>query len=217
MPVMIGIADDHQIVRQGLRALLEAEPDFHIVGEAGDGLAAITLAEQNRPDVLLLDLMLPGPNGLEVTRQICHRIPQTRVVILSMHSSDSYVAEALQNGARGYVLKQAESGILIRAIREVMWGRCFLSPPLSEQSIAEYLRNVSDTGLDPYETLTTREREVLYFAAESLTSAEIGSRLFISPRTVETHKARLMQKLGLTSQTEVILYAIRKGIVSIEQ
>jgi DNA-binding NarL/FixJ family response regulator len=210
----IVLADDHHVVRQGLRALLESEPDFRLVGEAGDGLEAVRIVERLQPQILVVDLMMPGLNGLEVTRQVSQRT-RTRVVILSMHSSDAYVLEALKNGACGYVLKDSQSADLLHAIREVAAGRRYLSEPLSERAIENYSRKLGASPADSYDTLTSREREVLQLAAEGCTNNEIASRLFISPRTAETHRANLMRKLGLQNQSELIRYAVRRGIVSL--
>jgi DNA-binding NarL/FixJ family response regulator len=209
----IVLADDHPIVRQGLRTVLEAEPDLTIVGEAADGLETVELAVRLRPQVLILDLMLPGLSGLEVTRQVHQRSPQTRVVILSMHANEAYVLEALRNGAAAYVLKEAGAAELVQAVREVTAGRRYLSPPLSERAIEAYVEKAAAIPLDQSETLTTREREVLHLAAEGHSNPEIAARLGISPRTAETHRANLMRKLGLHSQTELIRYAMRRGIL----
>lgn len=209
----IVLADDHQVVREGLRALLEAEPDFSVVGEAAEGLEAASLVERLKPHVLVVDLMMPGLSGLEVTRQVRQRSPQTHVVILSMYSTESYVLEALRNGAAGYVIKSSSAADLVSAVREVVAGRRYLSPPLSERAINAYVKKAEATTLDPYETLTTREREILHLVAEGYTSAEIGDRLSISPRTVETHRANLMRKLGLETQTDLIRYALHRGII----
>jgi DNA-binding NarL/FixJ family response regulator len=209
----IVLADDHVVVRQGLRALLEAEPDFAIVAEAADGLEVADLVERLKADVLVLDLMLPGLNGLEVTRQVQQRWPQTRIVILSMYANEAYVLEALRNGAAAYVLKEASAADLVRAIREVMAGRRYLSPPLSESAIELYVQKAKAAPRDAYEALTTREREVLQLAAEGQSNPEIADRLGISARTVETHRANLMHKLDLRSQTDLVRYALRRGIL----
>ena len=215
--IRILLADDHQIVREGFRALLEAQPDFEIVAETGDGLEAVRLAEHQKPHVLVVDLMMPGLNGLEVARQISQRLPRTHVVVLSMHANEAYVLEALKNGACGYVLKDASAAELVRAVREANVGRRYLSPPLSEPAIDNYIQRTRNSdSLDLYDTLTNREREVLQLAAEGHTNAEIAGRLFISPRTVETHRANVMHKLGLRSQTELVRYALRRGIMPIE-
>jgi two-component system, NarL family, response regulator NreC len=210
------LAEDHHVVRQGLRALLQAEPDLTIVGEAGDGLEAVRLVERLEPDVLVLDLILPGLNGLEVTRQVSQRSPRTRVVILSMHAAEAYVLEALRNGAAGYVLKDGSAADLVRAVKEAVAGRHYLSPPLSELAIEAYLQKAREATLDLYETLTTREREVLQLAAEGHSNPEIAERLVISPRTVETHRANLMRKLGLQSQADLIRYALQRRIITLE-
>jgi len=212
----IVLADDHHIVRQGLRVLLEGQPDFQLVGEAGDGLEAVQLTERLKPDVLIIDLMMPSLNGLEATRQVSQRSPHTRVVILSMHANEAYVLEALRNGAAGYVLKDSSAADLVHAVREVVAGRRYLSSPLSERAIAAYIQKASDVTLDPYEMLTNREREVLHLAAEGNTNAEIADQLSISPRTAETHRANLMHKLGLRTHTDLIRYALRRGILPME-
>jgi DNA-binding NarL/FixJ family response regulator len=211
------LADDHPIVRQGLRTLLEAESDFQLVGEAGDGLEAVRLVERWQPNILIVDLMMPGLTGLEVTRQVKQRAPQTRVIILSMHATESYVLEALRNGATGYVLKDSSAADLVQAVREVAAGRRYLSAPLSERAIDTYVQKAEAAALDVYDLLTTREREVLKLAAEGHTNAEIAERLFISPRTAETHRANLMRKLGLQNQTDLIRYALRRGILPMDE
>ncbi len=212
----IVLADDHHIVRQGLRVLLEGQPDFQLVGEAGDGLEAVQLTERLKPDVLIIDLMMPSLNGLEAARQVSQRSPHTRVVVLSMHANEAYVLEALRNGAAGYVLKDSSAADLVHAVREVVAGRRYLSSPLSERAIAAYIQKASDVALDPYEMLTNREREVLHLAAEGYTNAEIADQLSISPRTAETHRANLMHKLGLRTHTDLIRYALRRGILPME-
>jgi len=211
------LADDHHLVRQGLKALLEGEPHFRLVGEAGDGIEAVRLAERLRPDVLITDVVMPGLNGLEVTRQVTKIVPKTRIVILSMYANDAYVFEALRNGASGYVLKESQASDLVKAIREVAAGRRYLSPPLSERSLEAYLRKMQSAPDDPYELLTTREREVLQLVAEGHTSVEIANRLFISPRTAEGHRANLMRKLGLQNHTDLVLFALKKGILPLNQ
>lgn len=216
MTVSIFLADDHHVVRQGLRTLLEAQPQFSVVGEAADGLDALAQVEKLKPQVFLLDLMLPGLNGLEVARQVPQRSPNTRVIMLSMHSNEAYVLQALRNGASGYVLKESSAAILIQAVSEVSQGRRFLSPTLSDRAVEAYLQKAEPSSIDVYETLTTREREVLQLAAEGYSNGEIGARLFISARTVETHRANLMRKLDLQGQTDLIRFAIRRGILPLE-
>ncbi|MBM4083072.1 MAG: response regulator transcription factor, partial [Planctomycetes bacterium] len=194
------LADDHPVVRHGLKALLEAEADFQVVGECGDGLEAVRLAERLKPNVLVVDVMMPGVTGLEVARQVTERLPETRVVILSMHANEAYVLEALRNGATGYVLKDSGGASLVEAVRAVAAGRRYLSPPLTERAVEAYAQKAKGADVDAFETLTTREREVLHLAAQGLTNPEIGRRLFISARTVEVHRANLMRKLGLKGQ-----------------
>jgi DNA-binding NarL/FixJ family response regulator len=209
----IVLAGDHHVVRQGLRALLEAKRDFHIVGEAADGREAVQLVERLQPDVLVLDLMMPGLSSLEVARQVGRRSPQTRVVILSMYANHAYVLEVLRSGAAAYVLKKPAAGELVRAVREVTIGGRYLSPPLSEEGIETYLKKAEESKTDPYELLTTRQREVLHLIAEGHTNVEIAARLVISPRTVEMHRANLMRKLGVRTQADLIRYALQRGIL----
>lgn len=207
------LADDHRIVRQGLRALLTGEADFEVVGEADDGREALELVKRLKPDVLVLDLMMPGLNGLEVARQLPRQSPGVRVVVLSMYDDEGFVLEALANGVSGYVLKDSSSSDFIRAVREVAAGRRYLSPPLSDRAIEAYQQRAKLGTLDKHETLTTREREVLQLSAEGHTNSEIAARLGISTRTAETHRSRIMHKLGLHTQSDLIRYAIRRGII----
>lgn len=209
----IVLADDHHVVREGLRALLEAEPDLTVAGEAADGLTTVHLVERVKPDVLVVDVMMPALNGLEVTRQVVRRSPDTRVIVLSMYSDESYVMEALKNGAAGYVLKSSTRSDLVQAIREVMAGERYLSAPLSARAVEAYVERAKGTEVGAYDTLTSREREVLQLAAEGHTSAEIAARLSISSRTVETHRSAVMRKLGLRRQTDLVRYALRRGIL----
>jgi DNA-binding NarL/FixJ family response regulator len=208
------LADDHTIVRQGLRALLEAESDFRLAGEADDGLQAVRLAERVEPDVVVMDLMMPGLNGLEASRQILRRRPRTHVVILSMHSDVAYAAEAVRAGVGGYVLKEACAEELVQAIRAVAAGKHYFSPPLNEGLIEDYLRRAEDQPADPYRALTEREREVLQLTAEGHSGVEVAARLYISPRTVESHRASLMRKLGVHNQKELVRYAVQRGLVA---
>jgi DNA-binding NarL/FixJ family response regulator len=213
----IVLADDHPIVRQGLRTLLEAETGFQILGEAGDGLVAVQLVERLHPAVLIVDVLMPGLSGLEVTRQVSQRTPQTHVIVLSMYTNEAYVLEALRNGASGYVLKDSSITDLVQAVRDVVAGRRYLSAPLSERAIEAYVHKAQTHAPGPYEGLTTREREVLHLAAEGYTSAQIAERLFLSPRTVEAHRANLMRKLGLRTQADLTRYAIERGILRTER
>jgi two-component system, NarL family, response regulator NreC len=217
MTISIVLADDHPVVRRGMQTLLEAEPDFAIIGEAGDGLESVRLVENLQPDVLILDLMMPGLSGLEALRIIRKRSPRTRVVVLSMHDTHAFVAEALMNGATGYVLKGSDELNLVRAVREAAGGRRFLCPPVTERAIDAYIEQARAASLDPHDTLTAREREVLQLTAEGKTGPEIAARLHISHRTVENHRANLMRKLLLKNQSELVRYALRRGLISLDQ
>ena len=205
------LADDHPVVRQGLRLLLETEPGFTVVGETGDGLEVVDLVERLRPDVLVLDLMLPGLGGLEVTRRVHVQSPKTRIVILSMHGNVAYVAEALESGAAAYVLKRSTAGELVGAIRAALEGRQYLSAPVSTEVVQQHRRQAG-RALDPYDTLTRREREVLQLVAEGHTSAEIAARLGISPRTIEMHRRNLVRKLDLSGQAALVRYGVQRGL-----
>ncbi len=215
--ITILLADDHQVVRQGLRSLLEKEPDFKIVGEAASGLEASQLVESLKPDVLVLDLMMPDMNGLEVTRQVKKRARATNIVILSMHRNERYVIEVLRAGAGAYVLKESSADDLAHAIRAVVAGQRYLSPALSEMAIEAYVHSTDQPSTDPYDTLTTREREVLHMAAQGYNNAGIGDYLHISQRTVEVHRSNIMRKLNLTNQTDLIRYALKRGIIPMDQ
>ncbi len=216
MPVTILLVDDHPIVRQGLRHLLDDEPDFKVVGEAGDGVEALLLVERLKPDILIVDMMMPNMNGLEVLRQVRKNSPMTRTIVLSMQSADAYVIEAMKNGAAGYVLKETGPSELVNALREVNLGNQYLSAKLSKHLEPNGFR-VEDAPSDLYETLTRREREVLQMVAEGKSSAEIAEKLAISPRTVEVHRSNLARKLGLENKADLIRYAIRRGIISINE
>lgn len=213
----IVLADDHHVVRQSFRLLLEAEPDFQVLGEAATGLEALQSVEVLKPDVLVIDIMMPELNGIDVARRVKKQFPKTVVVILSMHENEAYVVETLRAGVSAYVLKKSTAQELVYAIRQGTAGYLFLSPPLSERAIEAYLQKVQESDLDPYETLTAREREVLHLAAEGLNYTAIAARLSISPRTVEMHHGSLMRKLHLRSQTELIRFALRRGILPLEE
>jgi DNA-binding NarL/FixJ family response regulator len=217
MGLTVVLADDHPIFRHGLRALLEAEADLQVVGEADDGLEVVRLVERLLPNILVLDLMMPGLGGLEVLRQVGKRCPETKVVIISLHANEGYVLEALRAGALAYVVKEASGDEVIRAIRQAAAGKRYLGTSISERAITVYLDRAEPVVMDPYDTLTAREREVLQLAAEGHSNSEIASRLFISPRTVENHRAHLMHKLALNSHTDLIRYAIRRGILPLEK
>ena len=212
----IVLADDHHVVRQSFRLLLDAEPDFQVLGEAANGLETIEMVERLHPDVLVVDLMMPELNGIEVARRIKKQLPRTVIVVLSMHENEAYVVEALRAGVSAFVLKKSTAQELVYAIRQGIAGHLFLSPPLSEHAIEAYLLKAQGTDLNPYEMLTAREREVLHLAAEGLNNAAIGARLSISPRTVEMHQGNLMRKLHLRSQTELVRFVLQRGILPLE-
>jgi len=214
--VSVLLAEDHQVVRRGLYLLVEAESDLSVVGETHDGLEVLRLVERLAPGVLLLDLMLPGLNGLEVTRQVARKHPGTRILILSMHSAESYVLAALRNGAAGYVLKSDPPTEVVKAIHAVAAGKRYLSPALSDRAIEAYLQSAPDETSDRFDSLSGREREVLQLLAEGNSNAEMARRLFISSRTVETHRANVMKKLALSNQSELVRFAIRRGIIPLE-
>jgi DNA-binding NarL/FixJ family response regulator len=207
------LADDHQVLREALRLLLEVQPDFRVVAEAGDGLEAVSLAEKHRPDVLLVDMMMPGLTGLEVARRVKRLSPAIKVIVLSMYDAENYVVESLAAGAEGYVLKQSSTHELVSAIRQVMGGTVYLSPSLNERAVQAYIQRAQEAhSEDPFDLLSDREREVFQLAAEGLSNPQIAERLSLSPRTVEMHRSHLMRKLGLKTQTDLVKYAIRRGI-----
>ena len=209
----IAIADDHEVVRQGLRSLLSTQTDFRFVAEAADGVAAVRMVEQYRPEVLMLDLSLPLLGGLEVALETTKISPRTHILIVSMHNDEAHVSQALRAGALGYVLKDARTDELIEAVRSVAAGRQFLSSRLPEVVMTMLSSHAAEGSFDAYEMLTTRERQILNLAADGLSAAEIGKLLFISPRTVESHRANLMRKLGLRGQTDIVLFAVRRGLL----
>lgn len=206
------LADDHEIVRRGVRSLLESAGSYRVLAEATDGLAAIQAVERFKPHLLFVDLSLPRLHGIEVLRQTRAASPQTRVIVLSMHNDEPYVIEALRAGAAAYILKGSESAEIGRALSEVMAGRRYLSAELSEWAINALATKSADQG-DPLSTLSPREREVLQLAAEGFGNPEIAEKLFISPRTAETHRANLMRKLGLQTTTDLVRFAIRRGLI----
>jgi len=213
--IRILLADDHAVMRTGLRLVLERQRDFHVVGEASDGREALALAQQQKPDVIVMDIGMPNLNGIEAARQVTAALPQACVVILSMHSDEAYVLRALKAGARGYLLKESAESDLIAAIRAVHSGKAFFSPAVSRMLVEDYVRQLQDREIeDSYELLTTREREVLQLIAEGKSNKEIANMLNLSLYTVETHRGNLMEKLNLHTVPELILYAVRKGVIS---
>lgn len=210
--IRVLIADDHTIVRTGVRLLLEAEPDIEVVGEAGDGSEALLLAESLQPNVVLIDVAMPGLDGMEATRQIKARWPKINVLVLTMHRTDEYFFEMLKAGASGYILKGAETSELINAVRMVSRGEVFLHATMARRLVQDYLNRVqaaSESGV----SLSLREKEILRLLAEGYSNNEIANKLVISPSTVHTHRSNLMAKLGLNSRHELIQYARERGII----
>lgn len=215
MSIRILLADDHTVVRKGLRMLLEGQPGFSVIADAADGREAVSLAEKHTPDVVVMDVAMPSLNGIEAARQILTKVPQTAVVFLSMHSDEAYVLKALKAGARAYLLKDSAEYDLINAIRAVNEGKAFFSPAISKMLVEDYMRQMREREVeDSYELLTTREREILQLLAEGKNNKEVATVLNLSLYTVETHRSNIFQKLNLHSSAELILYAVRKGVIS---
>lgn len=214
MTIRVLLADDHIMVRQGLKALLDAEPDIQVVGEASDGWETIQQAETLRPDVILMDLTMPRLNGLEATRRLEKSLPEIKILALTMHTNEEYVREVLRAGAAGYILKEAAVSELVQAVRVVAKGESYLCPAASKVLVEDLVRGRQWTGDTLFDTLTPREREVLQLIGEGYTNSEIARRLSISVKTVETHRAQLRRKLNIHDRAGLIRYAIRKGIAS---
>ena len=213
--IKILLVDDHAMVRSGLRALLEDESDLRVIGESGNGLDAIRMTGELQPEVLVLDIMMDDMSGIEVARQVLESRPETRIVILSMYSDNRYVLQALRAGAAAYVVKKSADSELVKAIREVASGRRYLGESVSEVLIEAYLTANLEPA-DPYDSLSSREREIFHLSAHSFTNTEIAAQLSISRRTVETHRANGMRKLGLKSQTDLLRYALKRGFLETE-
>ena len=213
--IRILLADDHTVVRKGLRLLLESHPGFKVIAEAANGREAVSLAETHTPDVVVLDVAMPLLNGIEAARQVSAKMPQIAIVFLSMHSDESYVLKALKSGAKAYLLKDSAEDDLINAIKAVTEGKAFFSPAISKMLVEDYMRQMREREVeDSYELLTTREREILQLFAEGKSVKEVAALLDLSLYTVETHRSNIFQKLDLHSVAELILYAVRKGVIS---
>jgi two-component system response regulator NreC len=212
-PYEIVIAEDHTILRQGLRALLSSDPDFEVVGEAEDGRAAVRLVETLSPALLLMDLSMPKMTGMEAIAEIKKRSPDTRIVVLTVHKGEEYILSALKAGADGYVLKDAGHDELVRAVKNVLAGKRYLSPDISEKVIGGYLEGRRALKATPWDTLTQREREILKLIAEGYKNKEIAGHLFISLKTVEKHRSNLMRKLDLHNTAALTAFAMEKGII----
>jgi two-component system, NarL family, response regulator NreC len=212
--IRILLADDHNVIREGLRGLLERQPGLEVVAEAGDGRQAVALAQEYLPDVAIIDIAMPGLNGIEATSSIVASCSQTSVIILSMHCDESYVLRALKAGARAYLLKDSLKADLIAAVRGVVLGHSHFSPKVSQLLQEDYVREMAEKQKDDsYELLTAREREILQLAAEGNSNKDIANRLNLSLYTVDTHRSHILRKLNLHSVPELILYAVRKGII----
>lgn len=215
MSIRILLADDHTVMRNGLRLLLERQPNLQVVGEASDGREAVELAASQKPDVVVMDIAMPHLNGVEAARQIAARAPQIAIAILSMHSDESYVIRSLKAGARAYLLKDSAEADLIAAIHAITAGKSFFSPAVRKILKEDYMHQLAEMGAeDSYELLTNREREVLQLVAEGKSNKDVANLLNLSLYTVETHRTHILQKLNLHSVPELILYAVRKGIIS---
>jgi two-component system, NarL family, response regulator NreC len=213
--IRIVLADDHQLMRSGLRLVIEQQPDLSVVGEAGDGREAVALANSLRPDVAVMDISMPSLSGIEAAHQITQAHPGIGVIVLSMHADESYVLRALKAGVKGYLLKDSADSDLIEAVRAVARGKSFFSPAVSRVLLDDYMRKLRRSGAeDAYDLLTPREREVLQLVAEGKSNKEVANLLNLSVYTVETHRSNIMQKLNLKGVPELILYAVRKGIIS---
>jgi DNA-binding NarL/FixJ family response regulator len=219
--IRVLVADDHPLVRTGLRKILEEVGEWEVVAEAGNGRDAVRQALALRPDVAILDIAMPELNGIEATAQICRREPGVRVLILSMYADEAYVVQAMHAGARGYLLKESADAEVVRAVTAVAQGKSFFSPEIARIMLDEYTRQVADRALagpgrllaDPYSALSEREREIFQLIAEGRANRQIAELLHLSPNTVETHRAHVMEKLHLHSAAELVLYAVRKGII----
>ena len=215
MSISVLLADDHLVVLRGLRALLEADPGIRVVGEVSDGSRVVEAIEQLHPDVLVLDIMMPGLSGLDVLKLVAARGLSTRIVVLSMHANEAYVVEALRGGALAYVVKDASGSDLLKAVKQAAVGKRFVGAPFSEEQIEAYLQRADASSRDPYDSLTTREREVLLLAAQGRTSREIGLRLDISRRTAETHRASILRKLDARNVADIVKYCIRNQLIDL--
>jgi DNA-binding NarL/FixJ family response regulator len=214
-PTRVLIADDHPLIRSGLRALLGREKEFEVVGEAADGYQALELVEQLKPDVVMLDVSMPRLNGIDVAKKISETTPSTRIIIVSIHSDESYVLRALKAGAKGYLLKASPEGDILNAVRAVAAGQAYLSPEMSRLLVEEYVREMRYRGVeDSYDLLSIREKEILQLLSSGTSNREIAEMIHVSVATVETHRTNIFQKLGIHSLPELILYAVRKGLLS---
>jgi DNA-binding NarL/FixJ family response regulator len=213
--IRILVADDHGIVRKGLRFLLERQEDLEVVGEAGDGREAVRMAEELDPHIIVMDIAMPRLNGIDAAEQVLRRSPETSIIILSMYADEEYLTRALTVGVKAYLLKDSAEVDLVRAVRAVAAGKSFFSPVIAKALAEDYVRQLQSKGLqDSFELLTPREKEILQLLAEGKSNKEVATVLDVSPYTVETHRMHLMQKLNLHNTAEIVLYAVRKKIIS---
>ena len=215
MPIRILLADDHQIMRQGLSALLQGQPDMEVVAEAGEGRTALNLARELAPDVIVMDVAMPNLNGIETARMVGNELPNIKVIALSMHSDRRFVKEMLKAGAQGYLLKDCDPEELIRAIRSVIANQAYLSPQVAGSVIDGFVRQSVDAQGSAYSVLSSREREVLQLLAEGMSTKAISGRLNVSSKTIETHRRNIMDKLGIQNMAELIKYALREGLTDL--
>jgi DNA-binding NarL/FixJ family response regulator len=210
----IVLADDHTLFRQGLRRVLEEQAGWQVVAEASDGAEAVRLTLEREPHIVILDIAMPRLNGVEATRQIARRLPDVRVLIVSMYSDDLYITQSLQAGAHGFILKDSADADLVRAVRDLAAGKSYFSPAVSKVVLDDYVRYLADRGVtDRFDALSEREREVFQLIAEGNSNKDIAQLLHLSPGTIETHRARIMEKLDVHSAAEIVLYAVRKGVI----
>ena len=209
------LADDHTLLRQGLRKILQERPDWEVVAEAGDGREAVRQTLAVQPDIAILDIGMPLLNGIEATRQIVRRLPDIHVLILSMHANEAYIVQALKAGAKGYLLKDSADTDLIRGVAAVASGKSFFSPAVAKVMLDDYVRHLTEKGIaDRFDSLSEREREIFQLVAEGHSNKEIAELLSVSPTTVETHRAHILQKLDVHNTAELVLYAVRRGVIS---
>jgi DNA-binding NarL/FixJ family response regulator len=209
------LGDDHTLVRQGVRKIIEECPDWEVIAEAQEGREVVRKALEAQPDVVIMDVAMPQLNGIEATRQIVRKLPSAKVLVLSMHADEAYIIQALQAGARGYLLKDSADAELVRAVTAVAEGKSYFSPNVAAIMLDDYVRHLAEKGIaDRYSLLSEREREVFQLVAEGHSNKEVASLLCVSPATVETHRAHILQKLDLHSTAELVLYAVRRGVIS---
>lgn len=214
MLIRVLIADDHSVVRQGLRVWLERSGSIQVIGEAANGRDAVALAERSKPDVVIMDIAMPGLNGIDATRQITRRDPDIKVIILSMHADESYILRALGAGAKGYLLKESTETDVLPAVRSVQEGKPYFTPSIARVLLEDYIRVMKQNNVqDSYELLTEREKEVLQLLAEGKSNKDVAQLLNLSPHTIDSHRTNLMHKLELHNTAELVLYAVRKGII----